>query len=273
MSSLLEVATPPSAPPKPTTKSGPRYADSLLHNTSEVLLYKSPSHRSFFTTAYILGGALLAGALNWNLVVSSLEGANEAKQGSWSSYLVSGANNLSTVVVIFFSGVLIMSPWRLVRTISLVAGKAGVDGSKRPLLHFRMKRSLPFIKDRIVTKSPSGVFLDRRVSAIDINFNSVAMKDSAAFTQTFASPAPPMGRSRNFMFRGWNTLWRDIRRMAYREGIAYVQIDGEGRWKLDLQSCAMLEEGRVLERLTLANKGSEQAVTGLVAWLRRLSQA
>ncbi|KAK4555086.1 hypothetical protein LTR86_007852 [Recurvomyces mirabilis] len=264
----LSVANPPPKLPKPAIKPGSNYAETLLHTTDEILLYRAPAHRSYYITSYILGGALFAGAYNWATLVTSLPGADENK--SWTRHMVSVANTLSTVLVTIFSSVLIMAPWRLVRSISLLA-KKGADGVKRPILQFSMRRSLPFMKPKVIQILPSQTFLDRKVSAMDINFSSVALREASAFIATADQDAPIVDRKSNPVARGWNTFKRDIRRMCYREGIAYLRLKDQGNWKLDLQNCALLEEGKPLDRLT----GFDEVSRGreFIAWVARLLQA
>ena len=49
--------------------------------------------------------------------------------------------------------------------------------------------------------------------------------------------------------RVWPTAKLDTRRMFVRDGMAYVRIPHRGDWKLDLQGCEVVDEGRILGKV------------------------
>ncbi|KAK1079544.1 hypothetical protein LTR33_006299 [Friedmanniomyces endolithicus] len=273
----------PTPPPKldynASRSALPTYADTLLSNhANPILLYKAPSHRSFYITSYFFGGLLLIGAYNWALVVSEPPpGVND--QGSWGRYLMTGVTMGTTLVVSIFGTVLILAPVGMVGRISLLRSPAiGVMAEQGvrlpPMLRVEMEAPLPFMKRKTHDLAPAKALLDRNVSAVDIELTSISIKDAQAFTYDSAhlsAGTPKLQHPpRDVVSRFIRTLTRDIRRMFYREGFAYLRSDKYGNWKVDLQHCELLDQGRPLDRLTVADPSSGK---GPVAWLKRLMVA
>ncbi|KAK3117647.1 hypothetical protein LTR53_000775 [Teratosphaeriaceae sp. CCFEE 6253] len=249
--------TPP-PPPKslPTLSSGPRpdYAATLLTQSDPILLYKAPSHTAFAWTSYIFGGLLLVGVYNWAIVVSLPppgESREDGKQreGSWGAYIMTAVTMGTTLIVSIFGTVILLAPTKLVRTISLrgMAGEAvnavAGDTAVRPMLRVEIRTPLPFMKPKFITLPPSRAFLDRKVAAVDMNLASISLAFARPWTATASTPAQSPKR---FAFM------RDIRRICYREGFAYLRCEGRGTFKLDLQYCELLDQGRPLDRLVSA---------------------
>ncbi|TKA79137.1 hypothetical protein B0A55_02415 [Friedmanniomyces simplex] len=273
--SSQQNATPPPRKPTPTPSRSPAptYADGLLNHADPILLYKAAPHRSFYITSYLFGGLLLLGAYDWAIVVS-LPPAGMNDQGSWGRYIMNGVTIGTTLVVSIFGTVLILAPVRMVGRVSLLRGTAsGMVGEQGvrvpPVLRIEMESPLPFMKTKTFDLVPSEAFLDRTVSAVDIELTSIPLKDAKTFTATSHLRAgmpklqhPP----RDILSRSISTLTRDIRRMCYREGFAYMRSDRYGNWKVDLQHCELLDQGRPLDRLTVEDvrRGS-----GPVAWIKR----
>jgi len=272
----------PTQPPAPkldynaSRSTLPTYADTLLLNhANPILLYKAPSHRSFYITSYFFGGLLLIGAYNWAIVVCEPPpGVND--QGSWGRYLMTGVTMGTTLVVSIFGTVLILAPARMVGRISLLrstaTGVLGEQGVRLPaMLRVEMEAPLPFMTRKSYDLEPAKALLDRNVSAVDIELTSIPLKDAQAFTSDSAhlsAGTPKLQHPpRDAVSRFIRTLTRDIRRMFYREGFAYLRSDKYGNWKVDLQHCELLDQGRPLDRLTVADPSSGK---GPVAWLKRL---
>ncbi|KAK0281620.1 hypothetical protein LTR91_003845 [Friedmanniomyces endolithicus] len=257
----------------------PTYADTLLANhANPILLYKAPSHRSFYITSYFFGSLLLIGAYNWAIVVSEPPpGVND--QGSWGRYLMTGVTMGTTLVVSVFGTVLILAPVGMVGRISLLRNPAiGVMAEQGvrlpPVLRVEMETPLPFMKRKIHDLAPAKALLDRNVSAVDIELTSIPLKDAQAFTSDTAHLSAGVPKlqhpPRDAVSRFITTLTRDIRRMFYREGFAYMRSDKYGNWKVDLQHCELLDQGRPLDRLTVADPSSGK---GPASWLKRFMVA
>ncbi|KAK1814986.1 hypothetical protein LTR12_010599 [Friedmanniomyces endolithicus] len=218
------------------------------------------------------------GTYNWALVVSEPPpGVND--QGSWGRYLMTGVTMGTTLVVSIFGTVLILAPVGMVGRISLLRSKAiGVMAEQGvrlpPMLSVEMEAPLPFMTRKTYELAPSKALLDRNVSAVDIELTSIPLKNARAFTSDSAhlsAGTPKLQHPpRDAVSRFIRTLTRDIRRMFYREGFAYLRSDKYGNWKVDLQHCELLDQGRPLDRLTMADPSSGK---GPVAWLKRLMVA
>ena len=254
----------PSAPvPRPTYLSA--YTAALLHRADPLLLYKAPSHRSFYWTSYILGGLLMLGAYNWSIVVSiPPTGLDiEKRKGSWGDYLLRSVTIGTTAIVMLFATVILIAPARMVRTVSLrsveQAYVQGVAGGKRPMLRVEMNAPFPFTKPKIVEVRPEEAFLDRNVAAVDIDLTSIPLPKAQEWTETAGTPA---AAPRRYAFQ------RDIRKICYREGIAYLRCGEQGTYlKLDLQYCELLDGGQPLDRLTTPEMRVQK---GWLGWVRRV---
>ncbi|TKA32559.1 hypothetical protein B0A50_01667 [Salinomyces thailandicus] len=243
----------------PTTALSPlpkltSYAESLLKDGREVLLYKGPSHRAFTGTAIICGGLLVYGAWNTALLPSLLE-ARESdetkKSGGAMNWITTSVVLLSAVGLAGLGTTLILAPVRMIKSVSARAFSDS-KGNAIARLKCEMTNPMPFMKRRFIEVSPSEALLDRQVSATDIDFTSVPLSAAEAFT---ASPKPFAEAltkpKRNPVARAYDALRRDVRRMFYRDGFAYIRFpENGGNWKLDLQNCELLDNGIAIEKLT-----------------------
>ncbi|KAK5678407.1 hypothetical protein LTS10_008850 [Elasticomyces elasticus] len=264
--SNININAPPKPPPaataRPPTSS---YPETLLQSTDALLIYKAPPHRSFYITSYLLGGLLLVGTYNWAIVVAAPPPGVKDDSGSWGRYLMTAVTIGTTLVVSIMGTMLILAPVGMARSISLIRNKAG-----QAVLRIEKENPVPFMTRRKAFTTPtSAAFLDRRVATIDLDLTSIPLSHAEAFTESIVVPAvtpklqfPPTGPVSRFLA----AFIHDIRRMFYREGFAYLRVDGQGTYKLDLQHCELLDQGRPLDRLTTEDL---QSGTGPVAWIRR----
>jgi hypothetical protein len=281
--------------PIPKAYTEPRYQgstpDVLLRsfyqsNDTHLLLYKAPSHTSFYFNSYILGIALLGCALNQGLHISDPPQSVKEKNPPtpfWSQVLNGG------VAIIFaaLSTACFLAPWKLVRSVSLVKRAVG-GGPAASLARVRFEMRHPFpILQRLPFASRLGggaldaevgsVFMDRNVrSSEQLVFYNVPFEYAQAWTADYFIPSsrpPPtiMDRLKSVnssLVNVWPAMRQNIRRMLTRDSMAYVRIPGSGNWKMDLHGCELLDEGKILGRIVKvdAEKVDRRITTSL--WSR-----
>ena len=268
----------PAAPP-PRLYAEPRYQgqtpDSLLRTFYSskddcLLLYKAPSHTSFYFNSYILGSALLGAALIQGLQIrdppQSVREAAEEKNLRPPLWL-QALNGSVAIFLAALSTACFLAPWKLVRSVSLVKNAAGSGPiASDARVRFEMKHPLPILQKMPFTSRLGGgaleaevgsVFMDRNVrSSEQLRFHNVPFEHAQAWTADYLTPSPQptssiLDRLRSVnsaLVNVWPALRQNIRRMLTRDGIAYVRIPGNGNWKMDLHGCELLDEGKILGR-------------------------
>lgn len=164
-------------------------------------------------------------------------------------------SGFSTLFFIVFGSAAILAPAAMIRSIVLRAEVAS-NGSKTPVLQFKV-RSLPLGRTKTIEAHPWETYLNRKVSTMDINWNNAVLSQARSFTesmksQKYATPVP--SADRGIARRFWDVSKREIQRTFLRDGFTYVRFQGGQTWKLDLQQCDLLENGRPLERLMMPDK-------------------
>ena len=179
--------------------------------------------------------------------------------------------------MVSFGTVLLTAPSGMIKAVSLMA-KPGTMGT---LLRIETRKPVPFIKygGETIEAPLNHVYIDSEVRAQEIGFFSVSLEHAKGFTVSHLNPTKPKSsiRSRLGTFnRGlvniWPTLFRDTKRMFFRDGMVYVYITDHGTWKLDLQGCEMLDGGQPLERAMLLYPGLDRGLIGLVKRMLGQSQ-
>lgn len=250
--------TPPNPPPAVQRLPKPlSYAEKLFSLGDEILIYKSPSHRSFFIASYVTGGLLLFGAWNWTMLTNyDLEGGE--RRVAWYIRVVEGIPLLFLAIA---STAMILAPSKIIRSITVLSPAATATG--RPMLRCEINNSIPFLKRKPFLVAPSEAYLNRRVNATeDLSFRSVPFSEAAAFTSDKHPFARQLPQDRGL----WTSLQRDTRRMFLREGFAYLRTAEDGNWKLDLRGCEVLDWGKPLDGLTMPDT---RPGVGPVAMLKR----
>ena len=281
-----EPNKPPPPPPKPTTSLPKTYVsipDSILRtfyqsDSTQLLLYKAPTHTSFYFNSYILGSALLTGAifqgLNYGDPPENLKVEGQRPK-RWAQF----ANGTVAIMFAIFATAFFLAPTKLIKSVSLVktpifdVTNTGKGGKRGLVMDFEMKhplpilQRLPFVTRRgggVVKAEVGSVFMDREVRASqNLSYFSVPAHLAQAWTEHYFTAKPPQPRSILSVLRGfnsslvnaWPTLRQDVRRMFMREGFAYVRIPEHGNWKMDLHGCEILEEGQVLEKVVRVDAG------------------
>lgn len=245
------VAPPPSPsrskPPEREIAAIPRLRDGmtiepplrrLLETNPEILLYRSPSHTSFYLTCYLAGATFLLG---------SFETAQLPLFGTvvrpWYFYLtfVPGALFLSVAGTVFLLG-----PKRLIQRIWIVAAPKGSS----PTLRIQAKSPLPFLPSTLggAGKTLSylelrSVMMDKKITNTLLPHANIPYAQAEAFTYDQISRPTPEGSRASRFFHG---LRRNVAKMFMRDGIAYLRIQDQGEWKMDLDRCWLLERGQPL---------------------------
>lgn len=184
-----------------------------------------------------------------------------------------------TLGIVFagFGCAFFLAPLKMIKTVSLLSA---TQRGAQQCLQIESKpffRPLPF-GAKTMTIPLTDVFINRAVAATDVRFGSVTLKDGVAFTQHYATQhqrpkAPLSARFRHFnkaLLTFFPALLRDIRRMFFRDGMAYIRIEGHGNWKLDLQGAELLDDGRPLEKLVQVEREATRGLPGLVGRAREI---
>lgn len=215
------------------------------------------------------------------------------------SWKIQALTIVPAVFFVIFSTAFFIGPLKLVRTLSLVRSipeKATVQGQM--FLRFEMKHPLPFVRFPFMKRRSGGVIdapignvcLDRSIDSIKENYPSynVPLARSEDFTDKHLDPSAPLplpgGASSSIPSSGsrggilarlqsfnrgllniWPAFVRDVRRMFMRDGMMYVRIPGHGNWKMDVQDCALLDEGRPMMEVLEVDERMDKSWMG---WLR-----
>lgn len=197
-----------------------------------MLLYKAPKSLGLFITCAVAGGGLVY----WAATLS--HGVFMIFTGHWIAKLVIlsgcmiGAGMATTVM---------LTPFNMVKTISLVrtAGDQVV---------FRVKgsRFLPF-RTTTVDVEPGHAMIDANVtSSLDLtrSWYDVPLKNSESWTKGLLERPDKAGS----LVNAWPTAKSYVRKMFNRDSMAYMRVKNLN-WKLDLESCEMLEHGSILNKM------------------------
>lgn len=175
---------------------------------------------------------------------------------------------LPWVVAVFFVSmgwVFISAPMKLVNAVWLVEGAGAaagrVEGARMvPMIKIETKHIFPLFgwQGKTMEVPVGRAYLDGAVAMKGFEndmmrpWTSIPVGQVLKFTEAYSTPTPPrgvLGTLRDFnssLINIFPELLKNLRRMASREGLAHVQIPGEGRWKLDIQGAEQLEDGKVL---------------------------
>ena len=284
--------------PQPTAPNA-FLTDFANSNAPSLLLYKAPSHTSFYCNSYLLGFTLLIGALVQARNVADFFDANSKRtDGKKPAVWVRLANLTFPFMSAVIATALILGPWKLVGSVALVkkvgAGAAAGPGARKGGagqgsvgLRFEMKHPLPFIQRLPFVKRTGGgtidaeideVVMDRNIRASEsLQFYDVPAVKAQEWTSDYFQPATAPQSFRTRLKRWnegvenvWPALKRDTRKMFLRDGMAKIRIPGQGNWKMDMQMCEMLENGRALARVIRVEPGAVEP--GWWSWVRRVTQ-
>lgn len=199
-----------------------------------------------------------------------------------------------TVALAAFATVFILAPIKLIKSVTAVrqqqqqklqmtaatARQVAWHSTPTPWkLRIEVKRAVPFAKsDFLDLKDLKQVSMDRSVplASQNIALTSYNIEDSKWFTEMYAF-AGTMEHERGGVFshvmRSMVNIWpgikREVKRMFMRDQMAYMRIEGNGNFKLDLQNSHMLDGGKVLDRMVGTDEDARPAWRGLLFNLLR----
>ena len=282
-------SNPPPTPPSPRTNqaqpaapirdANSLYLRNLLKASDPVLIYKSPSHTSYFFFCYTFGIAFLFGA---GMVIDQTRHPNREKTSKqptvpfWAKFW--------SIVTGFFMAVagttFLLGPTKLIRSVSVFTPRGGAGA---PMVRFHMKSPVPLVPFRFMkAKGVIDVGLReasfvKRVKGTTIECNPVPLAEAKEFTDRYLNPAASdstpgildrvRGINSNLVNIG-PVIYQDTRRMFLRESMTIVKIPGHGNWKMDLYHSELLDGGRTLGDVMEIDEGNYR--WGLGDWFRGL---
>lgn len=245
------------------------YAQTLAQKPHPTLLYQAPSHTVFLLSSY--SGAFFCftyAAYNLNITYFN----PPADLASWVSYSFGGICFLMAA----FGGYLLLSPARLIHTISAVpvapigrtardiAAKGITDtASKEATLvrsipelqievELRKMFPIPFFPARKLLARPDEVFLPARLYTADAEaaimrkereaMNKVSKKQRERWERNI------MSRPFQLLSRGFFNVFKNMARTWSREGFMKMDVKGQ-LYKLDVTGGWALDNGKAIDRL------------------------
>lgn len=225
------------------------------------MIYEAPSHGTFFTLSYMTGLMMQFYAWNSGSMIFAMPA---------SVYLKVPTMVVCTLVA--SAGALLwLGPSKLVRTITVVprtrVSEQGTETTE-PVLQIQARAMIPFYKQKPFEVHLSEVALDRKVVATSIGAVDIPVSDVVAWSNREAAYKPltfkeKVARFNRSLVNVVPAFLRDLRRVARREGMAYMNVAGRGTWKLDLQGARVLDNGNALARLV-----AEEIPAHETAWYR-----
>ena len=258
------IAQPLRPSPPNASRSRNAYVNTLLQrsNGEQVLLYRAPSHTSFFIGSYLFGSALvIAAVIQANLTKEDKQG--QPKMPWWTKFLTL----VPAVFCVILATTCLVAPWKMIQTVSLVAK----GGSSEVLIRFEVRPPLPLVKfgGGTIEAPLHQVYLDRNVTAQDLRYFTIPLEDAKGFTESSLHPSKErrsfssrLGDFNRAVLNSWPALLHNTRRMLMRDGMTYVRIAERGNWKLDLQGCEMLDHGKALERVVVVDPNLDRSLLG-----------
>lgn len=182
-------------------------------------------------------------------------------------YWIKVLETLPAFFMVIMGTACILAPMKMIKSVAIISA----NGSRT--LRLEIKRALPFMKPDILETPASKVALDRNVPGFteDIRINNIRIQEAKSFTEKYFSNSREafqsggvLGALSSFnrsLLSAWPATKREIRRMFTRDQMAYVRVEGNGNFKLDLQECSLLDQGRPLERIISTDPGERPSVT------------
>lgn len=168
---------------------------------------------------------------------------------------IKGPGMLTALFLALIGTTCVLAPMKLIKTITIVT----VDGART--LRFEIRNAIPFTKPQVLDTPSSKVAMNRHVptSSPDTTIKNIRLMDAKGFTEGYFASAQNDPRGSGMLASlskfnrslpyAWPALKRNVKRMMWRDQMAYVRIEGHGNFKLDLQGCSLLNEGKPLEKV------------------------
>ncbi|KAI5371109.1 hypothetical protein Slin14017_G019880 [Septoria linicola] len=245
--------------PRPSTSD---WMSTRFSKQDRVLLYVAPSHRAFIISSYAVGCFLLIGAYTYaQMFIKEPPEDSPLPKVPW---FIKAVGGLSTVFVVVFGTVILIAPLKVIKSITAVRTQQNLAMNPRSSLsvpwklQIEVESVLPFVKSgATIEANPGAVALDRNLptASQDIQFTSWNIRGAETFTQRYANGSlnlkegSALSRFNQSLINTWPGIKREVKRMFLRDQMAYVRIDGNGNFKLDMQECHMLDGGRVFDKM------------------------
>lgn len=200
----------------------------------------------------------------------------ERPDGAKTPFGVKLLGGFATVMIAAFATVFVMAPTRMIKSISCVAPGALVTTHAPRTIRFEIKRWLPFLKPKVLHISPHEVLLDRNVPTLleDIKFFNIRNTEAQSFTESYFSAEQRRKSAKGVvsaisqsLLNTWPATTREVRRIFLRDQMAYMEIQGKYRCKLDLQGCFLLDNGDPLHRVIAADTEARPSIS---RWMRQI---
>lgn len=262
----------PSKSDKPSPDAIPGDKQRPNAKQNNVLLYTAPSHGVFYLSSYLAGGFFILGAYTYSELILK-DSPDGTKQPWWKKSI--GA--ISALAAASFGTIFILGPMGMIKSISILTTEVGYASATAKFtraprtLRIEVKRKLPFLKPDVLETDVANVTMDRQVPVAlqNLDFHSIPKAYSESWTADYMKgAAEPARHGVVAAVKGiWPATRREVRRMFLRDQIAYVEVKGNGTFKLDLQGCRLLEEGAALDRVLADDPTMGK---GLRKWLHNL---
>ncbi|KAM3415829.1 hypothetical protein BST61_g9336 [Cercospora zeina] len=259
---------PPPKPPVLGTAPGPRpsslpfaatdWMSTRFPKQDHVLLYVAPDHKAFFISSICIGAIFLWGCWNYAQLILDDPPADSPRPKVPYPLKVIGA--VSVIAGAAFGTTFILAPMKMIKSITAIRQHTWTPGFRADVpwtMQVEIKVPFPFMRTKSVELYPKDMALDRDLPAAseNVGFTSHDIKSSEWFTALYYSGrleqkrGSALSRFNSALINAWPGIRRDVARMFLRDHMAYMRIKGAGNYKLDVQNCHMLDDGRVLHKL------------------------
>lgn len=220
-----------------------------------ILLYVAPSHRTFKFLSVQIGIVFTLGAY----LIAQEYLKDDPEKGHYKPWHLKTVGGLNALFLAVAACVLFLGPSKLIQSVSVIkAASLGPSVNAGRLLRIEIKRMMPFAKPDVVEVPSTNIMIDREVRAgsQQIPQINIPPANAVAFTKAYASGTLGKGGKMSIAatlfalnqsrLDAFSTLKREVGRMFRRDNIAYIDIKGSGKFKLDLRDCYILDHGQPL---------------------------
>lgn len=203
-------ASPPKAaynPSLPPSRTAETYAAGLLGDAESLLLYKAPKSLALFGLSAVSGAALFyyAGTVANGLLINTT--------AVWyAKFVVLGGCMVTSAMAMAF----IMTPWNLVRTVSLAR-----TAENQVVLRVKGTRFLPFGKPTVKDVTPGQLMVDKDV-VMDLDMTNkwygVELKVARDWTEgKLLNPDAPQGGAISRFNKGLLNAWPTTKKLCQED--------------------------------------------------------
>ncbi|OTB20585.1 hypothetical protein K445DRAFT_313059 [Daldinia sp. EC12] len=265
-SPTVPIKLSPTPPAKPVQTPVLSFAQKLAEKSSPTILYEAAPHRVFLFSSYT-AGVFFVGAAAINIIVNVY---NLPEGLHW---IVSVGFGMMGVLLAAAGTRFALMPAGMVRSIKVLpakavkasdpAAKAAAQASLPVRLEIEARRSVPFpgLPLRRIQADPSDVVMkaplyNRKTPPSEYEKMLLKKQEEAKRKQ---EREYEMNHLMTAPFRhakqAFGTLFKNFRRGLTGEGFAPIIVNGV-KYKLDITSAYVLEDGRALDRIVKIEKAS-----------------